>query len=56
MKIISLEENKKLQLEILKNVAAFCDEYGLTYFLAYGTLLGAVIHKGFIPWDDDIDI
>ncbi|MBE6808462.1 MAG: LicD family protein [Ruminococcaceae bacterium] len=56
MKLISLEENKKLQLEILKNVAAFCDEHGLTYFLAYGTLLGAVRHKGFIPWDDDIDI
>lgn len=53
---ISTEEIKKIELEILRNIAAFCDENGLTYYLAYGTLLGAIRHHGFIPWDDDIDI
>ena len=53
---ISFDEIKKLELEILKYVANFCDTHNLKYFLAYGTLIGAVRHKGFIPWDDDIDI
>lgn len=56
MKVISLEEAKKVELEILLNVADFCDRHGLRYYLAYGTLIGAIRHKGFIPWDDDIDI
>ena len=56
MKQITGEELKQIQLNILKEIHAFCVENNLTYYLAYGTLLGAVRHKGFIPWDDDIDI
>lgn len=42
--------------EILDVIHQVCTEHGLRYSLAYGTLLGAVRHKGFIPWDDDIDL
>ena len=56
MNEIGIEEVKQIELNILKEVAAFCKAHDLSYFLAYGTLIGAVRHKGFIPWDDDIDI
>ena len=44
------------QLDILKCFIKVCDKYNLEYFLVYGTALGAIRHKGFIPWDDDIDV
>ena len=56
MKNINVEELKRIQLDILKNVDKFCREYDIQYSLAYGTLLGAIRHKGYIPRDDDIDI
>lgn len=56
MRSIPIEEVKRLQIEILDDIVSFCEKHGLRYFLAYGTLLGALRHKGYIPWDDDIDI
>ena len=56
MREISLDELKEILVEILEQVAGYCDRQGITYFLAYGTLLGAIRHKGYIPWDDDLDI
>ena len=49
-------ELRRIQLTSLQKIDTFCHENGIRYYLAYGTLLGAVRHKGYIPWDDDIDI
>ena len=56
MKEINTKELKQIQLSILSEVHDFCEKNKLSYFLGYGTLLGAIRHGGYIPWDDDIDI
>ena len=50
------EEIKSIQRNILTAVRDFCLQNNIRFFLMYGTLLGAVRHKGYIPWDDDVDI
>ena len=52
----NLRELQLAQLEILKCFVNFCERHHFRYYLVGGTLLGAVRHKGFIPWDDDIDV
>ena len=56
MKTINTEELKFILLDILKDIHQYCIANNIRYSIAYGTLLGAVRHKGYIPWDDDIDI
>ena len=56
MRAITLDELKSIQLDLLQKTADFCEKNGLRYFLCGGTLIGAIRHKGYIPWDDDIDI
>ncbi len=56
MKELELNELKDIQFQILKVFDLFCRENDIRYYLGYGTLLGAIRYKKFIPWDDDIDV
>lgn len=53
---LSMQEVKEAELRLLRIFDSYCRENKLRYSLSAGTLLGAVRHKGFIPWDDDIDV
>lgn len=55
-RIESIHELRQIQLGILDEMHRFCEKHGLRYFLSSGSLIGAVRHKGYIPWDDDIDV
>lgn len=56
MKQMTLQDIQAISLEILKHLHDFCVANNIKYSLGYGTLIGAVRHKGIIPWDDDIDV
>ena len=53
---LTTEDVQKKELDILLAFDSFCKERNIEYSLAGGSLLGAIRHKGFIPWDDDIDV
>ena len=55
-KKITMEEAKVIRLEILKELDSFCSSHNIRYYLAFGTLIGAIRHNGYIPWDDDVDV
>lgn len=56
MRELTIREVQRVSLEILKIIADICEKEALRYYLIYGTLIGAVRHQGYIPWDDDVDI
>lgn len=53
---MTLKEIQNVSLDILKDLHKFCVENNINYTLCGGTLLGAIRHNGFIPWDDDVDV
>ena len=58
-KVLSMQQVKEIQqilLMMLEDIDSICREYRLTYVLIGGTAIGSIRHKGFIPWDDDVDV
>ncbi len=53
---LSLQQLQQIETDVLQVLHDFCEEHHLTYYLFAGTLLGAIRHNGFIPWDDDVDV
>lgn len=56
MERLTVDDMKFIELEIMDEIDRVCQNHGVQYYLGYGSLLGAVRHGGFIPWDDDMDI
>ena len=56
MREVSFEESKDIMIKILKSIDNCCREHNIKYSVCWGTMIGAIRHQGFIPWDDDIDI
>lgn len=56
MKEIDIKTTQKIAFDILCVIADICEKNNYKYFLIYGTLIGVIRHKGYIPWDDDVDI
>lgn len=54
--MLTIRETQKVELEIMQKIHLYCEKHNICYVMTYGTLLGAVRHKGFIPWDNDMDI
>ena len=53
---LNIEQIHKATLEIVEKLIEICDKINVNYYVAYGSLIGVVRHKGFIPWDDDFDV
>lgn len=56
MRKVPLEEQKRILVDMLSYFDSFCRKHEIEYSITWGTLIGAIRHKGFIPWDDDIDV
>lgn len=56
MRKLDINEVHQLLLEVMVEFHNFCEAHNIKYYMIGGTLLGAVRHKGFIPWDDDMDV
>ncbi len=56
MREVKIDEIHSITLNLMDRLHDICEENGIRYFISYGTLIGAIRHKGFIPWDDDFDV